>query len=55
MEYLAAQHAGRTTVTDAELQAFQMNFVQMAFVFSFTIVGGPRHQDGDLQNGASAV
>lgn len=39
MEYLAAQHAGRTTVTDAELQAFQMNFVQMALVFSFTIVG----------------
>lgn len=55
MEYLAAQHAGRTTVTDAELQAFQMNFVQMALVFSFTVGGGARHQDGDLQNGASAV
>ena len=25
-------------MTDAELQAFQMNFVQMALVFSFTIV-----------------
>ncbi|WP_156355887.1 hypothetical protein [Brevundimonas sp. Leaf280] len=24
---------------DAELQSFQMNFVQMALVFSFTIVG----------------
>lgn len=24
-------------MTDAELQAFQMNFVQMALVFSFTI------------------
>lgn len=26
-------------MTDAELQAFQLNFVQMALVFSFTIVG----------------
>ncbi|WP_295218472.1 hypothetical protein [uncultured Brevundimonas sp.] len=25
-------------MTDAELQAFQINFVQMALVFSFTIV-----------------
>lgn len=38
MEDLAAQPARRTTVSDAELQAFQMNFVQMALVFSFTIV-----------------
>lgn len=39
MENLAAQPARRTTVSDAELQAFQMNFVQMLLVFSFTIVG----------------
>jgi hypothetical protein len=26
-------------VSDAELQSFQMNFLQMALVFSFTIVG----------------
>ncbi|WP_306003267.1 hypothetical protein [Brevundimonas sp. C43] len=26
-------------MSDAELQSFQMNFVQMALVFSFTIVG----------------
>jgi len=39
LEHLATQPDGRTTVTDAELQAFQMNFVQMALVFSFTIVG----------------
>jgi len=38
MEHLAAQPGGRTKVTDAELQAFQMNFVQMALVFLFTIV-----------------
>jgi hypothetical protein len=41
MEYLAAQPAGRTTATDAELQAFQMNFVQMVMVFLFTIVAIP--------------
>ena len=38
MEYLAAQVGGRTTVTDAELQAFQVNFVQMVLVFLVTIV-----------------
>ncbi|WP_295207676.1 hypothetical protein [uncultured Brevundimonas sp.] len=38
IEYLAARPAERATVTDAELQALQMYFVQMILVFLFTIV-----------------
>ncbi|MFN6981081.1 MAG: hypothetical protein ACK4NU_04060 [Brevundimonas sp.] len=41
-------------MNNAQLQALQMNFLQMLFVFGVHC-RDPRHQDGDLQNGASAV